>query len=423
MTKEIVFEPINFEDVSQKSKTQFTTKVFVMENGKKTYADEETKFMCHEYSGFASAKYNPPEKRDWMKIPIDPEQQSCLDIEKQVNMYDDALAASRDIVFGKYSKLYTHAYSIKNPKEEDELEAESADPDKIKKPKFKSLKLKLDIIWTYYLDGERLDAKNSGIVRKTISEAFAKNKDKTIIDTLSFPLTFTDENGKSIKRIIKMSELEQRKDINTKVFYRKPESIPADAKKISECDEDELVKYYGESQLQDVRTPDDLDKYYRHGSHIRFIYTPQKIWAAKAKDDNGKRKFSYQWVCKQLDIIHVYTQNNSQSIVRNQYTKYAFGKKNINQMLIKNNDDYSNLKSSSNTKSNSKQIEKEVKDEQEEEVEVEDEVEEEEVEEEEVEDEVEEVIQINSKHKSKSKVTPVIESKSKTKSDSVRKGK
>jgi len=429
MEREIVFEPINFEDPGQKSRTQFTTKVFVMENGKKSYPDEESGFMYHEYSNFASAKYNTPEKRDWLKVPIEPDQACCSVVEKQVEVYDDALAEARGVIFGKYDKLYTHARSIKHPKEEDELEVESADPDKPKKPKQKYLKLKLDTVWSYYLDGERLDIKNGQIVRKGVTEALTKSKDKGILDTLSFTLSFTDEAGKQSKRLVKMGEIESRKDINTKVFFRRPENVPSDAKKVNECSEDELTQLYGEGELQDVRSPEDMDKYYRHGSYIRFIYTPQKIWAAKAKDDNGKRKFSFQWICKQMDIINIRQQMNSQSISRVQYGQYAFGKRNVSQMLIKEDSGTtSTSKDSKDSKQSATQsatksstiktsqvtIEKDDEDEEEEEEE------EEEVEvEDQEEEEEEEIVQsktINTKTKSSvsAKVVPVVETKSKT---------
>ena len=67
-TSEIVIEPINFEDVSQKANKQFTTKIHLLKDGIKEYPDEETGIMYHKYSGFAPAKWNTPDKRDFIKV-------------------------------------------------------------------------------------------------------------------------------------------------------------------------------------------------------------------------------------------------------------------------------------------------------------------------------------------------------------------
>jgi hypothetical protein len=298
--------------------------------------------MFHQYSQFAPKEikmknktiYIESSKRDWMKVPIFPDQEACLEVEEQINMYDDALAENRSLIFGKFDKLYTHARSIKEPKEADELEAETADPDKPVKPKFKSLRLKLDMVWNYYLDGERLDNSNSIEVKKEVSKALKNGLDKTKLNSLTFKLSFKDEDGKESKRDVSMADIEQRKDINTKVFYRRPESLPSNVKKVEDCTEEELTEFYGKGELQDVSTPEQLDEYYKHGAYIRVIYAPQKVYAAKAKDDNGKRKFSYIFVCKSLDIINVkqqFTSTNNSA----QYSNYKFGRNKVSQMLIK----------------------------------------------------------------------------------------
>ena len=102
--REFVFEPINFTDASQKAKVQFTTKIYEMVNGRKENPVEETEFIHHQWSGFASAKYNAPEKRDWMQIEIDPSQKSCLELKDIINKYDQNMIANQDTMFGKFSK-------------------------------------------------------------------------------------------------------------------------------------------------------------------------------------------------------------------------------------------------------------------------------------------------------------------------------
>lgn len=327
---EIVIDPINFEDATQKVNKQFTTKIHLLDNGKKEYPDEETGIMYHKYSGFAPAKWNPPEKRDFIKVIIDPEQKSCLELEQRINDYDDALADQTQRIFGKYAKLYTIVRSIKEPKDEDELEKE-ANVDKVSENKQKSVRFKMDMKWSYYYNGEPLDFKNGQLVRKAVNECLAKNKDKNFLPALSFSLTITDEiTGKQIKKLVKFDELESRKEISTKVFYRKATSnynAETDGE-LSKLTEDKIVEKFGEPELQDVKSPEDLDKYYRGNCYIRFLYAPLKVWAAKNKDNVGIRQCSIQFVCRQMDIIHIPLNLNGQNLVRNTYSDYAFGRKN-----------------------------------------------------------------------------------------------
>jgi len=343
MSKQIVFEPIKFEDPSQKEKTQYTTTVNVIEDGKKIQPDEETEFVHFDWSTLASLKFNKPDQRDWLKVEINPNQPGCLELEKLINTYDDALDKNRLVVFGeKFNKLYTHARSIKTPKEKDELDMEAVDPDKVQKPKYKYLKLKLDMMWNYYLieSNERLDKKNTGIVRKTVIEALTKSKgDKSVIPNLSFTLTFTDEENKTVKKLVKMSELESRKEVNTKIFHRRVENLPEDTKKVIDCTEDELEQIYGNAELQDIRTFEDIDSIWKPNSYLRFIIKPKKIWAHKKKNDDGKREFSIQWVAISIDMIHIRTSIGNQNI-RKQYSNFSFGKKNkMNDLLINSSAD------------------------------------------------------------------------------------
>ena len=147
MSRKIVFEPIAFEDEKQKKATQFTTTVGLIKDGKKVYPDEVTGFEFQEYSGFAPAKFNPTETRDWIRIKASPK------LEEVVNEYDDAASEQKEIIFGKYAKLYNQVRSVKEPKEEDEHDLET-NADKPKKQKFNTVKLKLKTGWNYYYENE-----------------------------------------------------------------------------------------------------------------------------------------------------------------------------------------------------------------------------------------------------------------------------
>ena len=55
-------------------------------------------------------------------------------------------------------------------------------------------------------------------------------------------------------------------------------------KKPFDCSEEELIQLYGDPMdPQDIRTPDDLDRFYRNRCYVRFLYKPMLLWASKDK--------------------------------------------------------------------------------------------------------------------------------------------
>jgi hypothetical protein len=328
--KELYFEPINFEEQkkNQPVALNYETTVKEIKNGVKVNTHEETGFILAQYSGFAPKEIKTggktitykPNQRNYIKLPIIPEQKSCLELEQQLNMYDNALSENFEATFGSYSKLFTQIRSVKEPKEADDLDI-PVNSDKPSHPKFKSCKLRLEMSWNYYIDDQVLDDKNAAIVRNAFFDAKKKK-----IDTASVvvKLNFTDEDGNQVKRDIKIGDIEQRKDkIITKVLYRRPDSIPTDAKKVEECTEKELIKYYGKGELVSVNTPDDLDKYHRNNCYIRYVYEPIKVYAQRSKGDDGMRKCSYIFQIKLIDIINT-RQNITSTSSNKQYENYAF---------------------------------------------------------------------------------------------------
>lgn len=344
MPREITYETINVEDPIQKSKMQFESKILIKKDGKEVYPDEETDFIFQKYSGFASKKFNPtPDKRDFIKIQIDNEQESCIKLKNDITEYDDCLSANRKIIFGKFDRLYKIGLSVKTPKTDDEEilsnddEAESGDKkdEESKKIKFDSIKFKLNMAWFYYYNDQRLDKLNSNTIRKAVIDLLQKNKNldkdkkKALIGTLVFKLKF-NEDGKNVEKSISMNDIEQRKEIDTKIFHRRPTSIPVEHKDkdLNKYSEEDLVKYYGNPELKDVRTPDDLDKYYGYNCWIRFIWSPTCLWAAKSKEpDAEKRRAGIKYVIKSIDIIQLPYENLNKSSVRTIYSEYSFGKK------------------------------------------------------------------------------------------------
>jgi hypothetical protein len=217
-----------------------------MINSKQIYANEETGFIFQKYSGFAPKAFiKEVRDRDFVKISLDLDQESCVKLENTLNEYDDSFESSRKTVFGKYDRLYKFSLSVKKPKsnseeisededEDEEVEKESKET-KETQPKFNSCKMKLKMDWYYYHQGDRLNKSNTNIVKKAVTDSMNKNKTvdkekrKALLSTLTFKLNFKDENNKTVQKDVKMDELEQKREIDSKVFYRRPQTLPPNA--------------------------------------------------------------------------------------------------------------------------------------------------------------------------------------------------
>lgn len=391
MSTQIVFEPINPEE--QKSKVQLESKIMYNIDGKEVYPEEESGWIYQEFSGFAPKKFiEDPSKRDWVKFQLDPEQKACVELKNALLKNDEAFETNRKMIFGKFDKLYKFLPSVKAPKGKDEEELLSEDEDEEKeakpventdaKPKFDSVKMKLKMDWFYYYNDKRLDRTNTSTIKKAVAELMKntktsnldKEKKKAAINALPIKLTFKDEDGKKETIEILMKDLEQRKEIDTKIFYRKPERLENSAKKPSDCSEEELVQLYGDPMdPQDVRTPDDLDQFYRSRCYVRFLYRPQNLWASKDKMAGAeKRTCGIKYIIYQIDIIQLPYEQSYNSAQKTIYSKYAFGKKNmlINQSVdsvftsVDNQEVKETVKESTNkteTKTDTKTTKKEMK--------------------------------------------------------------
>jgi hypothetical protein len=347
MSVNIVFAPINVEE--QKSKVQFESEIKCNDNGKEVPPEAETGWIKQDYSGFAPKKFiEDPSKRDWVKISLDPKQEACIELASQLTNNDNTFESTRNIVLGKYNKLYKFLPSIKQPKGKDE-EVLSDDEDDTgekttsettdSKPKYDSVKMKLKMDWFYYYNNVRLDRANTSAIKKAVFELLKntktanldKEKKKAAISALLIKLTFKDDDGKKETVDVLMKDIEQRKEIDTKIFYRKPEKLEQNVKLPSECSEEELVQLYGDPMdPKDVKTPDDLDKYYTHGCYVRFLYKPMLLWASKDKMPGAdKRTCGIKYIINQIDIIKIPYETNYSSSQKTIYSKYAFGKKNM----------------------------------------------------------------------------------------------
>jgi len=334
--------PFDFEDEKQKGKPQLSTIVKHIVNGKETTPLIETPFIYHQYSKFASSKFYSPDQRNFLKLEYFKDQSNCESVREAISAYDACVKDTRGTILGKYDKLYTYIDAVKVPSadDDDELMQEES-----KGPKEAYTKIKFNTTYSYYYkeSGLRLERDNSGIVSKAIREALKKNKDKKNLDGLVFTLNVKD-NEKTVKKVFSYTDIEERKELCTKIYVRKLSSFNDDVKKIlekaelSEEDEQTLEKLGGEPNEVDVRTGEDLDPHYRGNCYVRFIIKPYRVWAARNKDENGKRKMGIQFQALQMEIIQL--PYNSDNSVKNVYTKYSFGKnKNssteVDKLLIK----------------------------------------------------------------------------------------
>ena len=324
----ISIEPFDFEDDKQKGRPQLSTTVKHIVNGKETVPLIETPFIFHQYSKFASSKFYTPDQRNFLKLEFYKNQRNCDIIKALFSAYDTCVKDTRGMILGKYDKLYTYIDAVKVPSADDDDELMQ---DESKGPKEEYTKIKFNTTWSYYYkeSGIRLERDNSAIVSKAIREALKKNKDKKNLEGLVFTLNVKD-NEKTIKKVFSYTDIEERKELCTKIYIRKLSSFDDNVKNIlekvdlTEEDEQTLEKLGGEPTEVDVRTGEDLDPHYRGNCYVRFIIKPYRVWAARNKDENGKRKMGIQFQALQMEIIQL--PYNSDNSVKNVYTKYSFGK-------------------------------------------------------------------------------------------------
>ena len=336
--------PFDFEDERQKGKPQLSTTIKHIVNGKETIPLIETPFMFHQYSKFASIKYYSPDQRNFLKLEYPKDQPNCNIVKEKIAEYDTYIKNHIENFLQKYAKLYTATKCVKEPTVDDDdelMQEESKGP----KEREAYTKIKFNTTYSYYYkdSGLRLERDNAGIVSKAIRESLKKNKDKKNLEGLVFTLNVKDEE-KTVKKVFSYTDIEERKELCTKIYVRKLSSFNDDVKKIlekaelTEEDEQTLEKLGGEPTEVDVRTGEDLDPHYRGNCYVRFIIKPYRVWAARNKDESGKRKMGIQFQALQMEIIQL--PYNSDNSVKNVYTKYSFGKnKNssseVDKLLIK----------------------------------------------------------------------------------------
>ena len=291
---------------------------------------EETPFVYNRWPGTTSAEHTPSEKRVSLKLNHYPDQPLCEEVKNTFMKYDKLVEEKRKEIFGHRDDMYSYVECVKIPDEDD-----TDDVNAKKYPKFPNSKLKLQMIYTYHNKhtGERFDEINERVIGKAIRETL-EDKNKSL-DNLSIVLYEKNEStGKLEKKsYLYKDDIEDRCVIGTIVKFCKAENVTDTTKKPWECTEDEIEELYGKLEHVDIKTPEDLDKYYTPNCCVRYLYSPTKLWASKNKDATGKKKnFGIIFTCYQLHIIQLPNKKSELSTgssTKKKFETHTFGQKQL----------------------------------------------------------------------------------------------
>lgn len=293
-------------------------------------AFEETPFVFNRWAGTTSAEHTPSEKRVSLKLNHYPDQPLCEEVKNIFLKYDNLVEENRKDILGLRDEMYSYIECVKVPDETDD-----ADENAKKYPKYQNSKLKLQMIYTYHNKhtGERFDEINERVIGKAIRETL-EDKNKSL-DNLSIVLFQKNEDtGKLEKKsYLYKDDIEDRCVIGTIVKFCKAENVNDSIKKPWECTEDEIESLYGKLDQVDVKTPEDLDKYYTSNCCVRYLFSPTKLWASKNKDPAGKKKnFGIIFTCYQLHIIQLpnkKTEISTGLTTKKKFETHTFGQKHL----------------------------------------------------------------------------------------------
>jgi hypothetical protein len=306
--KNIDFEHIDFTNVTQQQQDEHKIYFYIKQNSKKISI--ETEFIYQEFSGIEiKNKYqneyisysNNYDKISNIIVILDDKQEVCKNLKKILSFYDDKLNSSKENILGRFGKLHLVQDTICLSKSSSSKEY---------------CIFNLDIGWNYYLKktGELLSLENSQIIKNKTIKFYSENKDKTkedkkeLIKSLEFELDFIENNNKVSKNVL-MSEILNKKDrIDTEVYIRKSQNI-LNEKKPNECNEEELLMFYGKPEKIDIRTLGKLMKIYNNNSYVKFHCDILNGYINKnVIGDEKKRKIGLQYIIRAIEIINNDTQ-------------------------------------------------------------------------------------------------------------------
>jgi len=354
----IDFEHIDFTDTTQQQQDEHKIYFYVKRKSKKISI--ETGFIYQEISGIEtknkqSCEYvsysNAYDKITDVIVILDNKQKVCDDLKNILCFYDEKLNLAKENILGRFGKIHLVQDAV--------CSSSSSSTE--------YCIFNLEIGWNYYLKetGELLSLENSQIVKSKTIKFYSENKNKSkdekkeLIKSLEFELNFNKDNkdskdskdSKTISKKVLMSEILNKKDrVDTEVYTRKLQNNldKSNIKKPNECNEEELLTFYGKPVKIDVRTLGKLNKIYKNNSWVKFHCDILNGYINKnVRDDEKKRKIGLQYVIKVIEIINNGEQYNDtfdddNTIVHNtnKYNKFNDMYNDINVI----NDTYNNIK-------------------------------------------------------------------------------
>lgn len=311
MAKEIVNENIDFEHIDFTDTTQQQqddNKIYFYVKCKSKKISIETGFIYQEISGIEiknkqSGEYvsysNAYDKISDIIVILDKEQKACDDLKNILCFYDEKLNLAKEKILGRFGKIHLVQDAV--------CSSSSSSTE--------YCIFNLEIGWNYYLKetGELLSLENSQIVKSKTIKFYSENKTKSkeekkeLIKSLEFELNFIIDS-KTISKKVLMSEILNKKDrVDTEVYIRKLQNNidKLNIKKPNECNEEELLTFYGKPEKIDVRTLGKLNKIYKNNLWVKFHCDILNGYINKnVRDDEKKRKMGLQYIIKAIEIIN-----------------------------------------------------------------------------------------------------------------------
>lgn len=306
LNENIDFEHIDFTNTGSQSQDEYKFYFYVKQKSKKISI--ETEFIYQEISGIEIKNKDRYDKYDTYSnaydkisdviVILDDKQKACNDLKNTLSFYDNRLNLSKEDILGRFGKIHLVQDSI--------LSSRSA---------IQYCVFNLDIGWNYYLKktGELLNLENSQIVKNKTIKFYSENKDKTkedkkeLIKTLEFELDFV-VGDKTVSKKVLMSEILNKKDrVDTEVYVRKLQNNvdKSNVKKPNECNEEELLTFYGKPEKIEARTLYKFTKIYKNNSYVKFYCDILNGYINKnVIGDEKKRKIGLQYVIKAIEIIN-----------------------------------------------------------------------------------------------------------------------
>lgn len=313
INENIDFEHIDFTNTSEQQQDE--NKIYFYVKCKSKKISIETGFIYQEISGIEiknkqSGEYetysNAYDKISDVIVILDNEQKACEDLKNILRFYDDKLNLAKENILGRFGKIHLVQDTVCSSSS---LSNEYC-------------VFNLEIGWNYYLKetGELLSLENSQIIKSKTIKFYSENKNKSkeekkeLIKSLEFELNFIVDN-KTISKKVLMSQILNKKDrVDTEVYIRKliNNTNKSNIKKPNECNEEELLTFYGKPEKIDIRTLSKLNKIYKNNSWVKFHCDILNGYINKnVLGDEKKRKIGLRYAIKAVEIINNGEQYNN----------------------------------------------------------------------------------------------------------------